>query len=117
MEYEKEAQVEGMLVVAEKKRTSLEMFVGPLRQLVGSRNKLSRNKKTGAYLFNVKVRGDLMQCVEAPAVVLNRIASIPHFDEDRDQVRRVNEFEKAIARLSLDGTERKELLEKLGSTD
>ena len=41
-----------------------------------------------------------MQCVQAPAVVLERIASIRHSDEDREQERRMNEFRKMIANLS-----------------
>ncbi len=78
MEHEKEAQIEGTLVITEKKCTSIEVFVGLLRQLVSSKDKLSQAKKTGAYQFTVKVRGDLMQCVQAPAVELKRITSIPH---------------------------------------
>ena len=112
MEDEKQAQFEGKLVIAEKKLKSIEVFVGPLSQLVSSRDKLSRTKKTGAYNFNVKVRGDLMRCVEVPAVVLERIASIPHSDEDREQVRRINEGTKAIAHLPPEKL--KELLDKRG---
>ena len=47
-----------------------------------------------------------MQCNEAPAVVLERIASISHSDEDRERERRNNEVNKMIAGLS-----REELVE------
>ena len=67
MEDEKQTQLEGKLVIAEKKLKSIEVFVGPLSQLVSSRDKLSRTKKTGAYNFNVKVKEDFMRCVEVPA--------------------------------------------------
>ena len=100
MEDEKQEQLEGRLVIAEKKLTSIEVFVGPLSQLVSSRDKLSQTKKTGAYKFTVKVRGDLMRCVEAPAVVLERIASIPYSDEDRERQRRINEARKIFETLS-----------------
>ncbi len=58
------------------------------------------------------MRGDLMQCDQAPAVVLKRIASIPYSDEDRERQRRINETSKMIASLSRE--ELKELLDKRG---
>ena len=111
MEHEKEAQLGGILVIADRRLRSIEVFVGEMSQLVNSRDKLYPTK-TGAYQFTVKVRGDIMQFVQVPAVVLERIVSIPHSDEDREQVRRVSEFKKTIARLSRN--ELKELLEKHG---
>lgn len=102
MEHEKEAQIEGMLVITEKKQTSIEVFVGPLKQLVSSRDKLFRTKETGAYQFTVKVRGDLMQCVQVPDAVLQRTLSIPHSYEDRESERRIKEASKIIAALSPD---------------
>ena len=115
MEREKEAPIEGMLVIAEKKRTSIEVFAGPLNQLVSSRDELFRTKETGAYQFTVKVRGDLMQCVQAPAVVLERILSIPHSDADRERERRTGEASKMIAALSPE--ELNDLLHLLGSEE
>ena len=106
---EKQAQLGGMLIIAERKLTSIEVFAGPLSQLVSSRDKLYA-LKTGAYQFTVKVRGDLMKCVQAPAIVLKRIISIPHSDEDREREQRMNELAKAIAHLTPE--ELKELLEK-----
>ena len=41
-----------------------------------------------------------MRCVEAPAVVLERIASIPYSDEDRERQRRINEARKIFETLS-----------------
>ena len=76
MEDEKQAQLEGKLVIALKKLSSIEVFVGSLSRLVSSSGKLSRNED-GAYLFNVKMQGGLMRCDRAPDVVLERIGSIP----------------------------------------
>lgn len=111
MEHEKETRTEGMLVVAEKKLTHIEVFAGPLSQLVSSKDELSQTK-TEACQFTVKVKGDLMQCVQAPAVVLKRIVSISHSDEDRERERRMNEFGKMVADLSPE--EFSEFLDKLG---
>ena len=111
MEYEIDAQMEGMLAITEKKRATLEVFVGPLHQLVSSRDDLSQNKKTGARHFTVKVMRDHIQCDQVPAVVLKRIASIAHTDEDRERVRIQNEANKMITGLSAE--ELGGLLEKL----
>lgn len=111
MQGEKQAQFGGMLVIAERKLTSIEVFVGTLRQLVSSRDELSRTA-AGDYQFTVEVRGDLMQCAQAPAVVLKRIDSISHSDEDWEQVRRISRFKRMVAQLSHD--ELIELLEKPG---
>ena len=115
MEDEKQAQLEGKLVIADKKLTSIEVFVGPLSQLVSSRNKLPPTKETGAYNFNVKVSGDRMRCVEVPAVVLERIASIPYSDEDRERQRSTDKNSKILA--SLTPEQLKELLDKHGSNE
>lgn len=110
MEDEKQAQLEGMLVVAEKNSHVIKVFVGRLSELVRSRDKLSRTATRRDYQFTVEVREDRMQCTQAPDVVLERIAFIRHSEEDREQVRRRDELKKAIARLS--PKERKEFLEK-----
>ena len=115
MEHEKEAQREGMLVIAEKKRTSMEVFVGPLNQLVSSRDKLFQTEKTGVYQFTVKIKGDLMQCAQAPSVVLERITRILHSDEDRERERRVKEASRMIAGLSRE--ELDALLDKLAPNE
>ena len=98
MEDEKEAQIEGKLVMAVRKCTSIEVFLGPLSQLVNSRAELGLI--SDQYHFNVKVQRDLMRCVQVPAVVLERISSFSHSDEDREQVRRKNEFLKLTDKLS-----------------
>ena len=54
-----------------------------------------------------------MQCVQAPAVVLKRIASIPHSDEDRERERNRRNEAKMIAGLSCE--ELGELLDKLAT--
>ena len=109
-ELERSAQTEGMLVIAEKKRTALEVFVGPVRQLVGSIDKL-RPDKNGARHFTVRVRGDHIRCDQVPGVVLERLLSIPHSDEDRERERRTREATKTIADLTPEQVE--ELLENL----
>lgn len=108
---EKLARLEGVLVMAEKKLTRMEIFMGPLGQLLSSRNRLYP-AASGGRQFTVKVRGDVMRCVQAPVVVLKRIASIPHSEEDREHVRRRNEVSKILARLSEE--ELIELAEKRG---
>ena len=114
MEDEKRAQLEGVLVIADKKRSNLEVFAGPLTRLVKARDRFSRAAQTtGDYQFTVKVTGNLMQCQEALDVELKRIASVPYCDEDRAKDRRVKEASRMVALLSQE--ERETVLAQLQS--
>lgn len=115
IESEKDSMCEGMLVMTEKKRSTLEVFVGPLNQLVISRSKLSRDNKTGSYHFTVRVRGKHIQCEQVPEVLLQRILSISHSDEDRERKRRTKQVSKLIASLSPEQIS--ELLSELENED
>jgi len=73
---------EGMIVVAERQRTTIEVFVGPVGQLCKARDQLSRGRggKEGDYQyhFNCEVTGDRMRIKEVPAVTLKKTISIPN---------------------------------------
>ena len=98
MDHEKESQIEGMFVFAVRKRTSIEMFGGPPTHLVSSRAKL--DLKEDQYRFNVVAQGDFVRCIQVPDVMLERITSFSHSDEDRERLRNMKELIKIAKKLS-----------------
>ena len=103
MVHEKCSQIEGMLVVAYQKLTSIDVFKGPLGPLASASNELPRATQSPRdYNFNVKVSGTRMWCIEVPNVVLARFATIPFSAEDRERDRKLNEFQKSISAMSLE---------------
>ena len=114
MEDEKQAQLEGRLVIAEKKLANLELFEGPLSRLVNARDRLYRAAQTnGDYQFTVEVKGDAMRCAQASDVVLRRIASTPFSDEQKERARQMNKIQKEM--LAMSPEDRANFLAKLQS--
>ena len=96
-----QAQSEGMLVIAWQKAKDMEVFSGPLDQLVSARDNLYRaSQSTGDYQFEVKVSGACLRCVQASNVVLERFETIPYATEDKERDRRMNEIRKIVATIS-----------------
>ena len=103
MENERQAQIEGMLVVALKKRTCIDLFSGPLRPIVDERGKLYRAAlSTGDYQFTVKSCGDHLRCSQISNLVLNRFYSIQWSAEDKERAKRTKEYHKLIMTMSLE---------------
>lgn len=101
MEDERQAHLEGRLVIAEKRLGSLVVFEGPLSRLVSARGKLYRaTQTTGDYQFTVEVKGDAMRCVQASDVALRRITSIPFSDEQKARTRQINKLKKEMSAMS-----------------
>ncbi|MDE0149587.1 MAG: hypothetical protein OXM58_14540 [Rhodospirillaceae bacterium] len=92
---ERRAQVEGVLVIADRKRASIDVFKGPLGPLVSASDGFRR--PSGDYSFNVKICGDRMWIKEAPNAVLHRLDTIPYSAEDKERDRKLNEFQKLIS--------------------
>ena len=98
MEHEKCSVVEGLLVIAYKKRTKIEVFKGQLGPLVSTRDELPRSAQQ--FHFDVEVSGTRMRCIQAPDVVLDRLATIPYSAKDRERDRTLNEFQKSVSAMS-----------------
>lgn len=98
MEHEKCSEVEGLLVIAYKKLTKIEVFKGPLGPLVSARDELPRSAQQ--FHFDVEVSGTRMRCIQAPNVVLDRLDTIPYSAEDRERERNLNEFRNSVSAMS-----------------
>ena len=105
MKDERRAQVEGVLVIADKKSTRIDVFEGPLGGLASASDELPLPRATQPprdYKFNVKVRGTRMRCIEVPSVVSDWVLTIPYSAEERERDRALNEFRKTVAAMSLE---------------
>ena len=89
MEGERQARIEGMLVIAQRKVGSIDAFSGALGPLVSTRDKLYRAaRSTGDYQFEATVKGDrLVLSGRRRNVVLElkRFATIPFSAETRNE--------------------------------
>ena len=103
MEDERQAQIEGMLVVAQKKYTCIELFSGPLRPIVDERDKLYRAaRSTGDYQFTIKSYGDDLRCAQITNAVLKRFDTIPWSAGDRERDKRMKKLHKLVTTISLE---------------
>ncbi len=98
IEDERRAQVGGVLVIADRKHASIDVFKGPLEPLVSASDGFRR--PSGNYSFNVKICGDRMWVKEAPDAVLHRSDTIPYSAEDKERDRKQNEFQKLVSAMT-----------------
>ena len=113
MEGERQARIEGMLVIAQRKVESIDTFAGALGPLVSRRDELYRAARTtGDYQFEVTEKGDRLALSGRRRNVvleLKRFATIPYSAEDKKRDRKVAEVGKILATLSPE--ERKDLID------
>ena len=118
MEDERQARVEGMLVIAQRKVGSIDVFAGSLGPLVSARDRLYRAaRSTGDYQFEVTLKGErLVVSGRRRNVVLElkRFATIPYSAEDKERDRKMVAVGKILATLSPE--ERKSLIDGEAST-
>ncbi len=95
-------QNEGMLVIAWKEGTRIDVFVGPLGPLVDARGRLSRSETTKDYQFTVETHGEWLRCRKVPNLALKKIDTFTYSADDREQDRNRNEARKLLEGLSSD---------------
>ena len=91
LEAERGVQTEGMIVVAVKKRTIMDVFAAPAGQIVEA-----SEKKPGRFDFNCKENGNCLIVKEIPGMTLNKIATIPYGKEEMEGDKRIREFKRII---------------------
>jgi hypothetical protein len=63
----------GVLVVAKRHRTSIDVFAGSLQLFIANSHDLS-HARAGDYQFHVTIRGSVMSINEIPSLALKKIA-------------------------------------------
>ncbi len=106
---------EGMLVIAERKHSTIEVFDGPVHQLCKAKDKLHLSSDARNYTFNCKIHGNYMKVVEVvPEFILRKRFSISYGEEEKERDKQsqksVNELTKILMRMPKE--EREEFLSR-----
>ena len=71
---EQKRSTDGVLVVAKRHRTSIDIFIGKLQPLIDNQRDLAHTQ-TGDYQFNVVVRGNVMTIREISGLTLRKLGA------------------------------------------
>lgn len=116
MDAEISAPTEGILVVAVRKKNSMEIFAGSVGNLYKGREKLYRAKKTTAdYQFTYKVRGNHLIVEQLPGFSLEKIGALPYEENEKKKDIAVDNVTKLLEKMS--DEEREELLRSLNEKE
>lgn len=112
MQAELKANDEGKLIVAIRKKASMDIFSGGVNPLVQNRRKLYRAKKTtGDYQFTYKVRGNHLIIDQLPTYSLEKIATLEYSNSKKEQDKNNEKAKKILKGMPPD--EINKLLESL----
>jgi len=113
MNAEIEASTEGVLVVAIRKKNSMDIFAGGVDELVTGKAQLYRaSKTTGDYQFTYETKGNHLILKQLPIFSLEKINSLSYEIEEKKKDIAVNEVKKL-----LDGMSKEERTQLLQSID
>lgn len=99
MEAEEKLDAEGILVIAIRGLTSIDIYTGPLKPLIKSKKTLSHTKK-GDYQFNIQLRGNSLSVREVPGLHLTRLGTTTYPTEEKTANKKIEKVEAFIRRLS-----------------
>lgn len=71
---EQKRPTDGVLVVAKRHRTSIDIFIGKLQPLIDNQRDLAHTQ-AGDYQFNVVIRGNVMTIKEVPDLTLRKLGA------------------------------------------
>lgn len=108
---EQRRDTDGVLVVAKRHKSTIDIFSGPLPPLIANYRDLSHTQ-AGDYQFNVAVRGNSMTIKEVQGLTLRRLGTPQEVETPVSP-----QFKEAMAILAkMSPEERSRLLEQLSKT-
>lgn len=110
MEAEEKRNAEGILVVAKRGRTRIDIYTGTLLPLIKNKKRLSHTQK-GEYQFNIRLRGNSLIIHEVPELHLSALGTASYPIEEKASDKAVEKVETIIRKLSPEA--RKQLLAEL----
>ena len=112
MDAEEADPSDGFVVIAMRRQSDMEIFLGPLAPLVAARRKLYRaNQSTGDYQFTFRRRGSHLLLDQDSSVTLSSLVNFSFDETEKESKKRVEEVVKQFAAFPED--ERRELLKEL----
>ena len=116
MDAEIKSPTEGMLVIAVRKKASMEVFAGGVGGLINGRVKLCRAKKTtGDYQFTYRVIGDHLIVEQLPSFSLERIDVLSYEVDEKEKDIAVDTVTKLFEKMSKE--EQEEFLRSLSKKE
>lgn len=104
MEAEEKRDAEGILVVAKRGKTKIDIYTGPLMPLIKNRKSLSHTQK-GEYQFNIRLRGNSLTVHEVPGFHLTALGTASYPIEEKTSDKTVEKMETIIRKLSPEARE------------
>jgi len=117
MEAEEKRNADGILIVAKRGRTRIDIYSGPLLLLIKNKKSLAHSQK-GEYQFNIRLRGNSLTINEVPGLHLTALGTASYPTEEKATDKAFEEVEAIIGR-KLSPASREQLfakLSKLGDT-
>jgi hypothetical protein len=110
MAEEKKRSTNGILVVAKRYTSRIDIFIGSLQKLVDNENFLSHTQN-GDFQFNIDIRGDHLFVKEVDGLTLIRLGGSTYSQEDKEIDSKDIELKGIIRGLSLE--QKRKLIEEL----
>jgi hypothetical protein len=110
MEEEDRRSTNGVLVVAKRYKTQIDIYFGPLQPLIRNKDMLSHTEN-GDFQFNINLHGNHLFIKEVKGLSLAKLGEAPYSGEEKDSDKKIQDFKAMLSKLSPD--EQKEFLEKL----
>jgi hypothetical protein len=111
---EKRKSTNGVLVVAKRYTSKIDIFVGSLQKLIDNEKSLCHTQD-GDYQFNVTTRNDCLLVKEIDGLVLMKLGGSAYSQEEKAQDSNNIKTKTIIRRLSVD--EKKQLVEEILKSD
>jgi len=99
MEAEERRKAEGVLAIAKRSLSKIDIYTGPLIPLIKSKKTLSHTKK-GEYHFNIRARRDSLSINEVSGFYLSRLGSTIYPTDEKATDKKIEKAEAIIRRLS-----------------
>lgn len=104
MEAEEKCNAEGILVVAKRGRTRIDIYTGQLLPLIKNKKSLSHTQK-GEYQFNIRIKGNCLTINEVPGLHLTALGTTSYSVEDKNSDKAVEKAGAIIRKLSPEARE------------
>lgn len=109
MEAEEKCSDEGILVVAKRNKSTIDIFCGPLRQLINHKRELSHTTK-GDFQFNIRIKGSRLYIKEIADLTLSKLGAAAYSGEEKETDKKLDEVTALLKKMSPE--ERQRLLSK-----
>ena len=110
MNEEESRDSNGMLIIARRFKSRIDVFAGELKPLIVGKSHLSHTAK-GDYQFNIRVRGNHLFIREIPDYALQKLGSADYSDDQKSSDQKLDEIRALVEKMSPE--EKRDFLKQL----